>query len=81
MENRFNTRTVTCSIRAEKEWFDLVKHLAIENGMNRNQFIIYVVNEHINNNKSFEDFNNGGIPDTGELFMMAQKESGIDNNE
>ena len=59
MNDRFYTRTVTCSVRAEKEWFDKVKETADKLGMNRNQFIVYVVNEYIKNSKSFEDFNNG----------------------
>lgn len=79
MDDRFYTRTVTCSVRAEQEWFDKVKEIAEKLGMNRNQFIVYVVNEYIKNNKSFEDFKNGGIPNTGALFIMNQKESGIEN--
>lgn len=47
MDDRFYTRTVTCSIRAEKEWFDKVKEIADKLGMNRNQFIVYVINEYI----------------------------------
>jgi predicted DNA-binding ribbon-helix-helix protein len=47
MDDRFYTRTVTCSVRAEQEWFDKVKEIAEKLGMNRNQFIVYVVNEYI----------------------------------
>lgn len=47
MDDRFYTRTVTCSVRAEQEWFDKVKEMAEKLGMNRNQFIVYVVNEYI----------------------------------
>ena len=47
MDDRFYTRTVTCSVRAEQEWFDKVKEIAEKLGMNWNQFIVYVVNEYI----------------------------------
>jgi predicted DNA-binding ribbon-helix-helix protein len=47
MNDRFYTKTTTCSVRAEKEWFDKVKEIAEKLGMNRNQFIIYVVSEYI----------------------------------
>lgn len=47
MDDRFYTRTVTCSIRAEQEWLDKVKEIAEKLGMNRNQFIIYIINEYI----------------------------------
>lgn len=66
-------RTVVRSVRASQDFFDKCDLVAKAKGVDRNKLIVRVVSEYCDN--SIDRFENGGLPKSGKLIIMHDKEN------